>query len=137
MLLCVLKQNIFQTIDRDSGEVNSVLPEVHEVRIDNRKILLGIETNCSSCSKEDSSSSESDDEDDDWTPTEKKGLFHMTTARVIEVLERTGVTDRTACMIFEALILDGHTKSNDLNKYVLDHNQACCHSRAPIASTHR
>lgn len=68
---------------------------------------------------------ENANDDDDYlgspqVHTPKKMRF--TTSRVIEVLERTGITNRNAAMLFQALILDNHTKSRDVKDYVLDYN---------------
>lgn len=70
-----------------------------------------------------------DDKDDDYVGSgsvssgiKTSSKLHLTTPRVIEVLERTGISSRNAAMLFKALIMDEHTKNHDVQDYVLDHN---------------
>lgn len=66
-----------------------------------------------------------DDDDEDYAGSvsaQASRKIRFTTPRVIEVLERAGISNRNAAMLFHALILDDHTKSNDANDYVLDYN---------------
>lgn len=78
--------------------------------------------NDSSDSDDGIDSEEEDDEvlDDDWVLETNCKKIHLTTPRVLGVLERAGITNRTASMLFEALIKDNHTRSNQLNDYAID-----------------
>lgn len=66
-----------------------------------------------------------EDDDEDYLesgPINNSRNIRLTSPLVLEVLDRCGISNRNAIMLFQAAIMDEHTKSHDVTDYVLDYN---------------